>query len=93
MILLYLSIPFMLIGAAIALIPLVWGMKHQRSWEDGARAIEEEVVGGLKHSEEALASVLLGKSAELWSLEDERLRSARAAHRARARVEELAAAS
>jgi hypothetical protein len=33
MILLYLSIPLMALGVAIALIPLAWAMRHQQSWD------------------------------------------------------------
>jgi len=93
MLLLYMSIPFMILGGAIAVLPLVWGMKHQRSWEDGARTLEIKVAGALKHSEAALASVLLGESAELWSLEEARMRSFVDRHRGATAVEELAAAS
>jgi nitrogen fixation-related uncharacterized protein len=36
MTLLYLSIPFMVVGVAIAVVPLLWAMGHQQQWEDDA---------------------------------------------------------
>jgi hypothetical protein len=35
MALFYLSIPLMVAGMAIAVVPLVWAMKHQAGWEQG----------------------------------------------------------
>ena len=34
MLIFYLTIPFMVLGAAIAIVPLVFAMRHQQAWED-----------------------------------------------------------
>lgn len=35
MLLFYMSIPVMILGIAVALVPLVWAMRHQNDWEHG----------------------------------------------------------
>ena len=32
----YLTIPLMILGVAIAIVPLVWAMKHHEEWETSA---------------------------------------------------------
>jgi nitrogen fixation-related uncharacterized protein len=39
MILLYLSIPFMLVGLSIALVPLLWAMRQDQQARDAAVAV------------------------------------------------------
>ncbi len=36
MLIFYLTIPFMLLGATIAIVPLIFAMRHQHEWEDAA---------------------------------------------------------
>lgn len=59
MVALFLSIPFMVLAVAVAVFPLVWGMRRQRSWEDVA--IVPASYGTPKDFELAVASVLLGE--------------------------------
>jgi hypothetical protein len=37
MIIFYFTIPLMILGTAIAIVPLVFAMRHQYEWEDPAR--------------------------------------------------------
>ncbi len=34
MLVFYLTIPFMLLGAAIAVVPLIFAIRHQQQWEE-----------------------------------------------------------
>jgi len=36
MLIFYLTVPFMLLGAAIAIVPVMFAMRHEHEWQDGA---------------------------------------------------------
>ena len=34
----YLTIPFMILAVSIAVVPLLWAMKHHEKWENASQA-------------------------------------------------------
>ena len=53
MLIFYLTIPFMVLGAAIAIVPLVFAMRHQQAWENSTTPA---VVRGSQSDNESLAA-------------------------------------
>jgi len=53
MLIFYLTIPFMVLGTAIAILPLIVAMKHQHKWEESPT---QPVVRGAHRDDEPLAA-------------------------------------
>lgn len=53
MIVFYLTIPLMILGTAIAVVPLLFAMKHQQEWED--RSVQAAQTGSPSEQERVAA--------------------------------------
>ena len=43
MFIVYLTIPLMLVGIAVAVLPLLWATKYHQGWQDHAKAADSTV--------------------------------------------------